>query len=82
MKEKLGLGVAGAGASGIRSALNNSALGVVDTSFIAAVCDPVPGRAKAAAEKYGVPAWYETYEELLEDPGVDVVTLCSPIGLH
>ena len=82
MKEKLGLGVAGAGAIGIRSALNNYALGVVDTSFIAAVCDPVPGRAKAAAEKYGVPAWYETYEELLEDPGVDVVTLCSQIGLH
>jgi predicted dehydrogenase len=46
------------------------------------VCDPVEGRAAAAAAKYGVGASYETYEELLADPNVDAVTLCSPIGLH
>jgi predicted dehydrogenase len=55
---------------------------VQDRVRLAAVCDPVPGRAEAAAEKYGVAASYLTYEELLADPGVDAVTLCSPIGLH
>ena len=53
-----------------------------DRVRLAAVCDPVPGRAEAAAEKYGVLAHYVTYEELLADPNVDAVTLCSPIGLH
>jgi predicted dehydrogenase len=46
------------------------------------VCDPVRGRAEAAAAKYGVAAWYATYEELLADPAVDAVTICTPIGLH
>jgi predicted dehydrogenase len=83
MKEPLGMGVVGAGAIGIRGALMHLSLSdVQDRVCLAAVCDPVPGRAEAAAEKYGVAAHYETYEELLADPGVDVVTLCSPIGLH
>jgi predicted dehydrogenase len=83
MAEPLGMGVVGAGAIGIRGALMHLSLpDVQDRVRLAAVCDPVPGRADAAAEKYGVAASYLTYEELLADPGVDVVTLCSPIGLH
>ncbi|MBE0698276.1 MAG: Gfo/Idh/MocA family oxidoreductase, partial [Anaerolineaceae bacterium] len=83
MKETLGFGVVGAGAIGIRAALTHlSRADVQDRVRLAAVCDPVPGRAQAAAEKYAVPASYQTYEELLADPKVDVVTLCSPIGLH
>jgi predicted dehydrogenase len=77
------MGVVGAGAIGIRGALMHlSQEDVQDRVRLAAVCDPVPGRAEAAAEKYGVAAWYLTYEELLADPNVDAVTLCSPIGLH
>ena len=83
MKEPLGMGVVGAGAIGIRGALMHlSQPDVQDRVRLAAVCDPVPGRAEAAAQKYGVAAFYTTYEELLADPGVDMVTLCSPIGLH
>ncbi len=83
MREPLGRGVVGAGAIGIRGALSHLSLpDVQDRVRLAAVCDPVPGRAEAAARKYGVPAFYETYEELLNDPHVDAVTLCSPIGLH
>ncbi len=83
MKEALGIGVVGAGAIGIRGALMHLSLpDVQDRIHITAVCDPVPGRAEAAAKKYGVPAAYLTYEELLADPNVDAVTLCSPIGLH
>jgi predicted dehydrogenase len=77
------MGIVGAGAIGIRAALMHLSLpDVQDRVRLAAVCDPVPRRAEAAAAKYGVAASYETYEELLADPGVDAVTLCSPIGLH
>jgi hypothetical protein len=83
MKETLGMGVVGAGAIGIRGALKHLSLpDVQDRVRLAAVCDPVPGRAEAAAQQYGVTSFYRTYEELLADPHVNLVTLCSPIGLH
>ena len=83
MKDPIGMGVVGAGAIGIRGALKHLSLpDVQDRVRLAAVCDPVPGRAKAAAEQYGVAAHYPSFEELLADPHVDAVTLCSPIGLH
>jgi len=79
----VGIGVVGCGSIGLRSALDHFKYGDLDdVARITAVCDPAPGRARAAAEKYGVPAHYETYEALLEDPNVDMVTLCSPIGMH
>ena len=80
---KVGMGVVGAGAIGIRGALMHLSLpDVQDRVRLTAVCDPVPGRAVAAAQKYGVAAHYLTYEELLADPNVDAVTICSPIDLH
>ena len=83
MKEPVGIGVVGAGSIGIRAALMHLSLpDVQDRVRLAAVCDPVPGRAEAAALKYGVAKSYRTYEELLADPNVDAATLCSPIGLH
>lgn len=83
MSDRVGMGVVGAGSIGIRAALMHLSLpDVQDKVYLAAVCDPVPGRAKAAAEKYGVLAAYESYEDLLGDPRVDAVTICSPIGLH
>ena len=77
------MGVVGAGAIALRGVLNHLALpDVQERVRLAAVCDPAPGRARAAAEKFGVPRWYEAYEDLLADPGVDAVSLCSPIGIH
>jgi predicted dehydrogenase len=79
----LGIGVVGAGSIGIRGALAHLSLeDVQDRVFLAAVCDPVPGRAAAAAARFGVARAYERYEDLLEDAAVDAVTLCTPIGLH
>jgi predicted dehydrogenase len=77
------MGIVGVGAIGIRGALSHLTMGDVQYRVrVVAVCDPAPGRAEAAAAKYGVPASYLTFEELLADPNVDAVTLCSPIGLH
>jgi predicted dehydrogenase len=83
MNRQIGIGVVGAGSIGIRGALEHLYLSdVADKVTLAAVCDPVPGRAQAAAEKYGVAKAYVDYEELLANPAVDAVTLGSPIGLH
>ena len=83
MPEPLGMGIVGAGAIAMRGALTHLSMDDVKGRVrLAAICDPVPGRAKAAAEKWSVAAAYETYEELLGDPNVDAVTLCSPIGVH
>lgn len=79
----MGIGVVGAGSIGIRGALAHLSLeDVQDRVFLAAVCDPVPGRAAAAARRFDVARAFERYEDLLDDPTVDAVTLCSPIGLH
>lgn len=81
--DPLGIGVVGAGSIGIRGALAHLEMDDVKSKARAvAVCDPVPGRAEAAAQKYGVPGAYTTLEELLADPAVEAVTICSPIGLH
>jgi predicted dehydrogenase len=83
MSKRLGIGVVGAGSIGIRGALRHLCLpDVQDRVYLAAVCDPVPGRAKSAAEAYSVRQAYEAFEEMLADDAVDAVTLCSPIGLH
>jgi predicted dehydrogenase len=83
MAPRVGIGVVGAGSIGIRGALAHLSLeDVQDRVFLAAVCDPVPGRAAAGARRFDVPRAYDRYEDLLDDPAVDAVTLCSPIGLH
>lgn len=79
----VGIGVVGAGSIGIRGALAHLCLpDVQDKVRLAAVCDPVPGRALAAADKYGVHRAYDDLPALLADDAVDAVILCSPIGLH
>lgn len=83
MKDTVGLAVVGTGSIGIRGVLDHYQVGdVAHLARITAVCDNVPGRAQAVAEKYGVPRYYERYEDLLADPTVDAITLCTPIGLH
>ena len=83
MKKPLGLGVSGCGAIAIQAVfMHASEPDGQNMVRLAAVCDPVPGRAKDMAEKYNIPHYYTSYVEMLADPEVDLVTLCSPIGLH
>jgi UDP-N-acetyl-2-amino-2-deoxyglucuronate dehydrogenase len=48
---------------------------------LCAVCDIVPERAQAAAERYKVPA-FNDYEALLDRAQPQVVAICTPSGLH
>ncbi|MGE5598993.1 MAG: Gfo/Idh/MocA family protein [Bacteroidota bacterium] len=48
---------------------------------LAAVCDIVPERARAAGEKHGVD-WYTDYSEMLGRKDLDAIAICTPSGLH
>ncbi len=83
MSDKVRMGVVGAGSISVRGILPHLAQDdVKDRVIMTAVCDPVPGRAQAAAEKFDIPAAFESYEELLDSGNVNAVTLASPIGVH
>ena len=74
------IGVIGVGSISVRGILPHLTQDdVQDRLKVTAVCDPVPGRAQAAAEKFNVPHAYQTYEELLADGYVDAVSIASPI---
>jgi UDP-N-acetyl-2-amino-2-deoxyglucuronate dehydrogenase len=46
-----------------------------------AVCDTVEDKMKPYIEEYGVKG-YNSLEDLLKDPEVDVVNICTPSGFH
>ncbi|TXK85208.1 Gfo/Idh/MocA family protein [Paenibacillus sp. N3.4] len=47
-----------------------------------AICDLNEERAKAKADKYGITHVYTDYKELLADPGVDAVSICTWNNSH
>ncbi len=49
---------------------------------VAAVVDMVADRARQTAEKFGVPAWFDTIEEMLATTDVDMVLVMTPIQMH
>ena len=57
------------------------AIARVDGLTLAAVCDIDAERANAAGEAQGVPS-YKTLDELLQVGQCDVITICTPSGLH
>jgi len=83
MTDVVRMGVVGAGTIALRGILPHlSQEDVRDRVRLRAVCDPVPGRAEAAAARFGIPSAYGTLDELLDKAGVDAVSIASPIGLH
>ena len=83
MAEVVRMGVVGAGNVAQRGILPHlSQEDLQDRVRLAAVVDPAPGRAEAAAAKFGVERAFTDYQEMLERGEVDAVTLASPISLH
>ena len=77
----LGLGAIGSGEIAINSIFKHIELHDADDKVcLAAVCDPVPGRAEAMAEKYGIKKWYLTDDELLADPALKVWEVSDAVG--
>ena len=83
MADVVRIGVVGAGSIALRGILPHlSQPDVQDRVGIEAICDPVAGRAEAAAEKFGAERAFLDFDELLAHGRVDAVTIASPIGRH
>ena len=82
MAKLIKVGIIGCG--GIANGKHMPALKKVPDCDMVAFCDIIPERAKKAAEKYGTPdaKTYEDYRELLKDPEIDVVHICTPNRSH
>lgn len=53
----------------------------IDGLDLVAACDPDPVRARGVAEPLGIP-WFTSYETMLGEVECDVVSICTPSGLH
>jgi predicted dehydrogenase len=83
MPDVVRIGVVGAGSISVRGILPHlSQDDVKDRVVLTAICDPVPGRAVAAAERFGARLAFTDYDDLLAKGEVDAVTIASPIGIH
>ncbi len=82
MAEKLKIGIIGCG--GIANGKHMPSLKKIDEVEMVAFCDIIRERAEKAAKEYGTPdaKVYEDYKELLADPAIDVVHVCTPNRSH
>jgi UDP-N-acetyl-2-amino-2-deoxyglucuronate dehydrogenase len=55
-------------------------LELADRAEVVACSDVIPERAQALAAEFGLTA--TPYEDVLADPTIDVVSVCTPSGLH
>jgi len=49
---------------------------------LVAICDLDRSRAEAMAAKFGIPRVYTSHRDLLADPAVDLVDVCTPTATH
>ena len=45
-------------------------------------CDIIPERAQAAVEKYGCGAAVTDYHDVINDPEIDAISVCTPNRMH
>lgn len=73
-----GFGLIGCG----RIARNHlKAIASLDNAHLTAVCDIVDERLAEAKEQYRCRT-YVDYREMLKDPDIEIVSICTPSGLH
>ncbi len=78
--EKLKVGIIGAGRIGQVHA--KSITYHIPQAEIAAVSDIYEDSAKQLAEELGIPAYYADYHEILKNPEIDAVLICSSTDTH
>ena len=73
------VGVGGAGYWGPNPIRN---LAELSGSPLAAVCDKAPARLEYVRDRYPGVRLYDTFDQLLADPGVDAVVIATPAQTH
>jgi predicted dehydrogenase len=83
MARKIRVGLAGLGSVAQRGILPHTFQADAREKIEAvAVCDPIPGRAQATAEKWNWREAYTNYDEMLARADVECVLISSPIPYH
>ncbi len=77
MKRQHKFALVGCGQIGSRHARH-----IAEHSELAAVCDIDVARGKEFATRFGVPLYANLETLLRAEPGIDVVVICTPNGLH
>lgn len=77
MDTKVKFGIIGCGRIAQRHAEHIAKFGV-----LAAVCDNVPEKANALAQKFNATPYHDVEDMLSKINGIDVISICSPNGLH
>lgn len=49
---------------------------------IVVIADPLESHLKRAQERYNIPKKYVNPEDLIEDPMIDTISICSPHWVH
>jgi len=79
MKETIGFGIVGCG---VISPWHAGSILKVSDAKLVAVCDIIKDKAETLAANHGSPKVYMDYEQMLRDPEVDAVCVCTPSGMH
>lgn len=79
---KVRIGIIGCG--GIANGKHLPSLSKVEDVELVAFCDLIVERAETAKQKYGTEetAVYENFHDLLKDPAIDVIHVCTPNDSH
>jgi predicted dehydrogenase len=78
--EKLRVALMGVGA--IAQVVHLPVLSQLDGVDLTAVCDIDQVRARALAERFGIPHVFRSDNEVIESPFIDAVIICTPSYLH
>lgn len=82
----LGIGLIGTGFMGKAHALAwrtaRAVMGDVPEVRLEHLCDRTPEKAAQRASQFGFPRWTDDWRQLVADPRVDVISICTPNGLH
>ncbi|PKN75325.1 MAG: oxidoreductase [Candidatus Cloacimonetes bacterium HGW-Cloacimonetes-2] len=77
--KKIRLGMIGCG----RISKNHfEAVAQIPEAEFVACADIIEEKAQSAAEQYKIPLYYTDYHEMLEKEKLDIVTICTPSGMH
>jgi predicted dehydrogenase len=78
MRKKTGFGIVG---TGMIAGIHAQAIESVEDAYLAGVYDLIPENAARFAADRQCKA-YASYQDMLSDPAVRVVSVCTPSGLH
>lgn len=77
--QEIRFGIIGCGRIAPRHA---EAIKINDKAKLVAVCDIIEERAMNFLKDYSAEAYYTNYRDLLNNPDIDVVSICTPSGMH